>query len=68
MSNSGIEPIHLRGQEIYIFPSVFQLPVFELTVTVEKVKAVAVAHYFPCSSPPTVYGLGEFQHCGLRLR
>lgn len=31
----------------------------------EKVKAVAaVAHSFPCSSPPTVYVLGDFQFSG----
>lgn len=38
-----------------------KLPLFHLTVTVEKVKAVApAACCFPCSTPPTVYGLGRF--------
>lgn len=42
-----------------------KLPLFHLTVTVEKVKAVApAARCFPCSTPPSVYGLGDFQLCG----
>lgn len=42
-----------------------KLPQFHLTVTVEKVKAVApTARCFPCSTPPPVYGLGDFQLSG----
>lgn len=42
------------------------LLVFNLIVTVEKGEAeAAVAHCFPCSSPPTVYELGYFQLGGL---
>lgn len=60
--------IRLCGQELSYIPSVL-LPAFWLTVTVEKVGAVAaVAHCFPCSSPPTVYGLGGFQHGGFGLQ
>lgn len=45
------------------------LLVFNLIVTVEKIEAVtAVAHRFPCSSPPTVDGLGYFQLGGLGLQ
>lgn len=42
-----------------------KLPLFHLTVTVEKVKSVApAARCFPCSTPPTVYGLDDFQLSG----
>lgn len=59
---------HDSSSDVLPFHSLYssgKLPLIHLTVTVEKVKAVApAARCFPCSTPPTVYGLGDFQLSG----